>query len=225
MRGRYGFRYAKKRRSAAPFFLAVLFILVVIAALLADSVARPVIRTVAQSRASNYATALINDTVYTVLDALEIGYGDIVTIAKDSNGYVTAVTTDSLLMNRIKTGVASSVARVLGDVKTVPIQIPLGSLTGSSVLSGRGPDIPFHISLSGSAAADIENVFVNRGINQTLHQIVLVITASVYVITFGTKASLTVSTHVTVAETVIVGLIPEIYAGADDNLWPNLIDD
>lgn len=91
------------------------------------------------------------------------------------------------------------------------LSIPIGSLTGSALLAGRGPRISVRMESVGTSSAWFENEFVTGGINQTNHRIILHIEVSVAILLPGVTTTTKVNNAVTVAETVIVGSVPETY--------------
>lgn len=212
-----------KKRSIRRLILYTA-ILLISAALILDAYARPAIRTIAGNGAVNAATALISNTVTEEIKTLGISYDDLVVVEYNGSGQVTAVRADSLKMNWLKSEVTGRVATAVNNIGEIPISIPVGTLTGFSVFSGRGPVIKLYTSLSGSISVNIKNVFETAGINQTLHRIVLEINANVSLLGLGGNVCSTFITNVPVAETIIVGLIPQIYAGPNDNLWPDLVN-
>ena len=83
--------------------------------------------------------------------------------------------------------------------------------SGSVLLAGRGPSISVRMESVGSSSAWFENEFTSAGINQTKHQIVLNIDVAVSILLPGFSTATVVSNAVTVAETVIVGSVPDTY--------------
>ena len=55
----------------------------------------------------------------------------------------------------------------IDQVSARELSIPVGSLTGSPLLAGRGPRISVRMESVGSSAARFENQFESAGINQT----------------------------------------------------------
>lgn len=186
--------------------------------------ARPIVTVFAQTTAVNHATKAVNKTVEEYLDTLQLHYADIAQLQTDTNGEVVAIRIDSMVLNQIKTGVTAKIAEVFADIQTIHPGIPIGTLTGSNFFTGKGAEIPFSVSYSATAESELSNLFVTRGINQTQHQIVLQVTANVKVLSWGKTNTSEIKTQITIAETVVVGMIPEIYAGANDELWPNLVE-
>ena len=92
------------------------------------------------------------------------------------------------------------------------LAFPIGTLTGSELLHGRGPEVPLRVTLAGNAAADFESQFESAGINQTKHRITLKIHLQLYTFIPGINRTVDVDTDIPVAETVIVGEVPDIIA-------------
>ena len=99
----------------------------------------------------------------------------------------------------------------MSEVSTSELSIPVGTLTGSTLLAGRGPCIRVRMQAVGSADASLRNAFSAAGINQTRHQILLHVDVYTGILLPGFTASTKVSNEIAVAETVIVGSVPETY--------------
>lgn len=218
--------YYPRKKSKSNYFFKVVAIILVLATsfLLLDARIRPFIKTIAVNQAKNISTRTINEAVIDVLSKTDLKYDDIVTIKVDEAGRVTAIETDSIKMNRLKSAISTEITNLISQIERRPISIPSGTLSGFDFLSGRGPKVNLYITLSGSATAAIKNIFETAGINQTRHQIILEITTYIHVIMTGSNASTEIITNITIAETIIVGLVPEIYAGPDDSIWQEKID-
>ncbi len=216
-------QFSRKRPSYFIYLLCALIIsfFVIFGSL---KTAKPIIIVTAQTTAVNHATTSLNKTVEEYLNSMNIHYSDVAQLQTDANGEVVAIRIDSMALNRIKTGVTAKIAEIFADLQTIHPNIPIGTLTGSNFLMGKGLKIPFSVSYSATAESELNNLFVTRGINQTQHQIVLQVTAKINILSSGNSHTVEIKTQLTIAETVIVGLIPEIYAGAEDELWPNLVE-
>jgi hypothetical protein len=91
------------------------------------------------------------------------------------------------------------------------------------IFTGRGPRLTFVISLSGSASTDIVNEFHTAGINQTRHLMILNVKTKIYIIMQSGNITAETENSIVIAETVIVGKVPEIYSDGNEDLWENLI--
>ena len=214
-----------KRKSRFRFYIFILCIACVLigAVFIFQRNMKPIVRTFALTKANNLTTVTVNNTINSILSSGDFHYEDLVDIEYDSQGKISAVKADSISMNMLKTVVSVKISEALSGIEETSISIPVGTLTGSTFMTGLGPGVKIRTSLSCSCSIDVKNSFEYSGINQTLHKILLEVTAYVYVISMGDAVSTQVFTAIPVAQTVIIGEIPEIYAGADDTLWQDLI--
>ena len=162
---------------------------------------RPMLVKLATARCSNTVSRIV---VAAVNDAVEQGwmeYGRLVSFDKDSDGRVTALRSNMAEFNRLQTAVADDVLERLGQVSASELAVPLGTLTGSPLLAGRGPKLTVKMETMGTAA----------GINQTKHQILLDVDVYVTILLPGITTYTKVSNEISVAETVIVGSVPQTY--------------
>lgn len=203
-------------------FISVLVIVAVY--VFADKQMTPIVNTLALSRAQNLATVIINDTVADMLSREECSFDSLVRTEYDASGRIASLTADSVGMNRLKSLISVSITKAIGEIEESKISIAAGTLTGSTLLTGRGPRIDLNVHISCSCSIEVRNSFAYSGINQTVHKVMLDITTHVYVLSVGENLTAEVFTSIPIAETVIIGQIPEIYAGKDDSIWQDLIN-
>lgn len=169
---------------------------------------------IARTRVTNATSDLINDGVSRQIAAGDISYENIVYFEKNISGEITALKTNIAQINLLKTETLNFVNDTLLDTDQFEIGVPLGSLILPELLSGRGPQIPVQIlSIRNSDAAFYSN-FQDAGINQTLHQLKMTVLVDVTMLVLGKTVDFTVSTDVVVAETVIVGQVPDTFLQA-----------
>ena len=217
----------RRRKSVKPKVLALISAFAVFAvfmSFISDNRMTPIINTLALSRAQNLATVIINDTVAEALGADGCSFSRLITTEYDDSGKIAALSVDSVGMNRLKSLISVSITKAIGEIEESRISIAAGTLTGSTILTGRGPKITLNVHISCACSIEVRNSFEYTGINQTVHKVMLDITTDVYVLSVGNTLSSQVFTSIPVSETVIIGQIPEIYAGKDDTLWQDLIN-
>ncbi len=214
----------KKRKLPGKALIAILLLGLIFAALAMNSTLKPLIKTLAIGRAESIATIAINDAVTKVLETKQIEYSDLVDISYNADGLVTSIKVNSVEANKLKADLSNAIADSLYHMDRKQITIPLGTMTGIDFLAGRGPKVKLYINLTGSASTDLVSEFSTAGINQVCHQIDLRVDTNLYIIMAGQNTSTQITSDIVIAETVIVGSIPEIYAGANDELWPNLVE-
>lgn len=171
----------------------------------------PLIVELAKARVDNRASYIINEAIETQMQSDDIDYDNIVYLEKDINGNITALKTNINEVNRLKTQILSVMDDLLLDLDVNEIGIPLGSLILPELFSGSGPLLPVKVMSVSASDAEFHNAFSEAGINQTAHRMMMDVTITMTVLTpIGTQ-SVTVTSAVVVAETVIVGSVPESY--------------
>ena len=188
------------------FFLVIFLILVYL-----DRQVRPTIKSMAGYNAKIIATREINDAVCLILDNKDIHYDTFVTLSKAQDGTVTAIETEVSAINRVKAEITKSVIEKLSELEQQDIRIPMGTFSGWQFLSGRGPRVKFSVIPAGYITSEVISSFSDAGINQTHHQIILKINITVGSYIPGYSTSVSVPATFVLAETVIVGKIPENY--------------
>lgn len=201
--------YRVKKRKKKIFVFSI--IIITIFALL-DLQVRPLIKSIAENQAKISATNIINDEVLKELSDKSSYYSELVSIKTDNNGKILAVTTDSQKVNVLKSSVSSNIQREMPSSNPQKVAVPLGTLTGVELLTGRGPLINMKVSIPGTVSTDIKSEFVQAGINQTKHQIYISVKTQVNALIPGFPITTTVETSILVSEIVIVGDVPNVYA-------------
>lgn len=172
---------------------------------------RPVIRSLAETQVKNATSDLTNDAIAKQIAAGNIAYDRIVYFEKDLNGRITALKTNIGEINRLKTDILNIINDEILVLDTSDIGIPLGSLLLPEFFSGKGPVIPVRILSIRNSDAVFASDFSQAGINQTLHRLNMQVSIDVAVLVLGQASSFTVTSEVVVAETVIVGEVPDTF--------------
>ena len=172
---------------------------------------RLVIHDLAETQVKNTTSDLTNDAIAKQIAIGEIQYDRIVFFEKDLDGRITALKTNMTEVNRLKTDILNIINDEILALDTSDIGIPLGSLFFPELLSGKGPAIPVHILSIRNSDAGFVSHFSQAGINQTLHRLNMEVSIDVAVLVLGQTSSFTMTSEVVVAETVIVGDVPQTY--------------
>ena len=191
--------------------VAVLAVIVLVLLLVFRSKYRLVIDDLAQTQVKNTTSDLTNDAIAKQIASGDIRYDRIVYFEKDLDGRITALKTNMSEVNRLKTDILNIINDEILALDTSDIGIPLGSLFLPEFLSGKGPAIPVHILSIRNSDANFVSHFSQAGINQTLHRLNMEVSIDVAVLVLGQTSSFTMTSEVVVAETVIVGDVPQTY--------------
>lgn len=207
-------RYNRGRGNMRLLLRMIAVLLLILSAfVLIDGRIRPVIRSIAESQARNMAMQAVNDAVLEALGQAEVQYGDLVSIHKDETGRITSIETNVIKANGLQAQIGNGIAHRIAEAQSYEISIPIGSLSGSELLLGRGPCLKLKMTLEASTLLQLRNQFTEAGVNQTHHQVMLDIQTHVLFITPDSYEPTEVKTSICIAETVIVGEVPQVYAG------------
>lgn len=199
-----------KRQKRA--FLAVAFALALLALVTVAAIhLKPILTSLATARVSNTVNGIVSAAVNETIYSGDVDYDRLISFEKDNEGHITAVKSNMAEFNRLQSAIIADILEKLSEVTTRELSIPLGTLTGTPLLAGRGPLISVRMQSVGSSSAHFENAFTSAGINQTKHQIYLVVDVYVSILLPGFSTMTKVSNTYAVAETVIVGLVPDNY--------------
>lgn len=205
---------SRKRKFKKKFLIIVFVLLLILVAGLFffETRAKPVIIEVAVAQSENIASEIIENAIVSVLYENDITYSTLVDIEKDDGGRVTTVKADTIKMNMLKSEIGAEISKDILDTDSREISIPLGTILGVSALSGKGPKFKTTVTLASNVTSTINNTFVSAGINQTMHEIYVNVNTTIYVIMPKNSATAEVNSNYCIAQTVIVGTVPETFA-------------
>lgn len=170
----------------------------------------PVMTEMAINEANELVTRAMNEAIHEKLVDGSFRYDELIGLERDINGNISALTTDMTKINTLQASITNEVLWQVGQLTETSMHIPLGNILGGSVLSGRGPNIPFRVLTLGNPSATFSNEFSTAGINQTKHQIMLDLSIDVHILVPGNQSVEIISTQMLVAETIIVGEVPNM---------------
>jgi len=173
---------------------------------------RPIVESIAAYQVRVFAARIVNEALLGELERMNLEYEDLVKITQREDGTVTSIQTNMVNINRLKTQASQSVIRSLDSgLSQHSIRVPLGTMFGNEFLAGRGPPIEIRILPIGYIQAETYNEFLTAGINQTMHHIVLRIDIRMTAVLPGYSVTTDTVTNFSIAETIIVGDIPESF--------------
>ena len=200
--------------------LMIVLTIVFISFLMFRSRYRDVIRELAQIQVKNTTSDLTNDAIAKQIADGIVQYDRIVYFEKDLDGRITALKTNMSEVNRLKTDILNIINDEILALDTSDIGIPLGSFFLPELMSGKGPTIPVHILSIRNSDATFASNFSQAGINQTLHQLIMEVSVDVAILVLGQTESFTITSEVVIAETVIVGTVPNTFLQTGGNYEP-----
>lgn len=172
----------------------------------------PMLEGMTRAMVDNVASNTINEAIDAQIADGNIDYNRLVLFEKDLNGRITAIKTNMTEVNRLKTQILDILNDTLLEISTDKLSIPIGNLILPELFSGRGPGIPLMVLSISTSDASFRNAFTSAGINQTCHQIILIVEVAMTVLLPTETINVAVTSEMVVAETIIVGDVPTTYA-------------
>lgn len=205
---RYKNRKISEKTIAVIFFL--IFVLLTACLVVHISVTKHY-EEISEREGTKVSAYVISSCIEDIINSENADNDPLVKITYDENGGITSLEADPVSINRIQSRILKEVNAALSDNEEFHVKMPLGTLTGNSFLSGRGPKIDLMFDQKGSASVSLENQFVSGGINQTVHRIFAHVEAEIYSVSPFESKPINFTFDYLISETVIVGNIPESY--------------
>jgi len=208
-------RYRRRRRGT---FLAVLLGLILLGLfgfLFVDRNISPALIAISEASVYSLAQRSMNNAVQEILGE-DLTYTDLVTTTIDNGGNVEMLSFNTVRMNHLSTLTANLAQQKIIEEGDSGIRVPLGSVLRSKLLAGSGPYIRVKVLPIGSVSTEFFSEFENAGINQTRHKIYMVLRAHVRIVVPLNQKSIDVTNKVPIAETIIVGEVPDSYVNVDE---------
>ncbi len=208
------------RRRPRPARIAVLLAISVLITGIALGFGSAQIDPVLADLARPAAVNLINNTVNTsyskFVSGMNVAYEDLTKITRNEQGQIVSLNTNAELLNLMCIQLNDNISAELKR-KTIKVEIPLGSLTASDILSGKGPAFSMNLSQSNTVDAYSKSEFRDAGVNQTEHIISVTVTVNMTVILPDSTETYEYVQSFIVTQAVIVGTVPSVYAEGTTN--------
>lgn len=205
-------RREASRKNRVLWALFLITAVALAAAVWIDMSMRPVIENIVAYQARIQAARLVNEAVLEQLERGGADYDRLVRLTRSGDGEVMSIEADMMQINRLKSLMSASVVARLTSEANREFSVPAGTLMGNHFTSGRGPMVVIKTVPTGYVQSEIYNKFSSAGINQTLHQIMLDVNVQTLAVLPGYSVKTETVTNICIAETIIVGKIPQGYA-------------
>jgi len=165
----------------------------------------PQVRELAGVVAKQQAARAIAEAVERVLAEEQVTYERLVE-QQEENG-VKSIRTNALEINLLRTKINRAAEEAVRR-RRAKLRLPMGALLGSQLFSGSGPGIRVRLAMTGDALSDIRSDISGAGVNQTMHRILMDLRMTLAVILPGGAQHTQVEMTICLAETVIMGNVP-----------------
>lgn len=174
----------------------------------------PIIKKVSEEQVKALATIAVNAAAEQVISECA-AYGELIDVKTDDTGKVSLIRVNSPLMNSIAQKMIGFAQKNISELGEQGIHIPLGTLSGMTFLSGRGPEIRIRVFPVGSVDLKFVSDFTEAGINQTRHRIHMQLNSDISVVVPGMNRTVNTFTEVLLCENIIIGEVPDTYLHSD----------
>lgn len=200
--------------------IIALILLITVLLVLFNTIERnitPALLTMAESRAHLIATDTIHKILYEKVLA-NVSYNELVYIHKDNQQRITMMQANTIKISRIVSQANIEIKDKLKSLEEENLYIPLGQALGSQILASYGPKIKVRIVPVGTVDVKFFDEFQQAGINQVRHILYLNIKTVVTIVIPTASKGVTVDNQIPIAETIIVGEVPNTYFGVETGL-------
>lgn len=204
-----------KLRRALRILLIALLLALALYLLIQKSLSRVILDT---AHASAYALAVdtLNAAVReSVADG--VPYEQLITVRTDESGRVSMLQANTARMNALASGIARDAQRALAEDTARQVSVPLGAALKAPFLAQLGPRIRVTLTPVGAVNVSFHTEFESAGINQTRHKIYLQLHAAVQLVLPTGTQPVSVDTQVLIAESIIVGGVPQSYISVPES--------
>lgn len=210
MRAKYYRRLARQMNfnKSFVFFLIVIIVILIIFLELLKTI-MPTIQTLCENKSKSIALQVTTETVKQ--STKDIEYDNLMNLYYDNKNKISGLSANVTRMNTLSAEISYKIQEKLEEITEETVTIPIGKILGWSIFSGFGPKVNIKIIPSGSVNADFRTEFVSEGINQTRHTIYIDVTTNVRAVAPFVSENKKFTTSLKVAETIIIGDIPQTY--------------
>lgn len=205
----------KKGRHGWLRWMILLVLLIAILFLLVEQNLSQTLLDMAYATAHSIALETVNRAAQQVVGD-GIAYEELMEVQMDASGRVAMLRANTMYMNRIATQTAIMAQEKLNSIENQMVDVPLGAALGIRFLGGFGPRLSVQIVPVGAVSTHFETEFETAGINQTRHKIFLTLETSVSLIVPADSRMVQVTSTVPIAESIIVGQVPDSFVDVND---------
>ena len=170
----------------------------------------PLAQRLIRAEVDNEISNLINEAVDAWLAQDQLRYEDLVRLQRRADGSLAAAGFDLGRVNRMKSHILRELGERVPSRVSQTVRVPLGSVVLPALFSGRGAGLGARVVSLRSSNAELVSDFEAAGINQTLHRLELRVEVELLLLTPAGLINRQVCTEVPIAQTILLGQVPNI---------------
>lgn len=208
-------------------FILIIALVLSLAWIYLDFRLRDVAKTFAKSAVKTVVINCANRASSRALQELDISYDSLAIISRNSQGLATSVEINSVEANRLKSYISDEIANEMSKHEAVSFSVPISAAFGMYFTSTQWPKLNYTVHITTTVASNFKSDFQGAGINQVLHQILMTVTLESDLAMLESETEQIATTEFIVAQTVIVGAVPEAFTSvghATDEVMEDIFD-
>ncbi len=196
----------KKSRKA----LIIVFFICFLLTMYYFFVVSPVIKTYSAQETKSVTEKAINLAVSNVINRT-LSYDSLIDINYSQTGEIVSFSANQYEINSITREIVKETQYQMTNLGRDGLPIKLGTFSGVPFLIGRGPAIHLNLVPIGVVSGKFDSEFSSVGINMTKHTLFLYIDVHVSIVLPVQSYDIYSTNQVLLAESIIVGKVPEVY--------------
>lgn len=160
----------------------------------------------ARAMVTRMVNAAVNDQFYQETDAEQL-------LIRKTNGKgeIEMIQANTKAINLLVTEISQELQEEYMSVKEERFRVPAGTVLGSKIFSQTGPKVEMKVIPLSVSGMDFKTEFETQGINQTKYKVYIILKSQVKVLAPFVSDTFDMSSTVLIAETVILGGVPNSY--------------
>ncbi len=215
------------RLNRVIIFVLVFSIIVSAFTIFLDFRLKTVVRSFAKSAVKTVVTNCTNRASNKILGELDVTYDMLAKISRNEDGLATSVEIDAITANKVKSHISNEISKALASYEEVSFTVPLFAAFGLYYTSLKWPRLKYTVHITTTVVSNFKSNFQSAGINQVLHQILLSVGLECDIAVLGGNTEQLTTTDFIIAQTVIVGAVPEAFTSvghATDEIMEDIFD-
>ena len=170
----------------------------------------PVIKTYSAQETKSITEKAINLAVSNVINRT-LSYDALIDINYSQTGEIVSFSANQYEINSITREIVKETQYQMTNLGRDGLPIQIGTFSGVPFLIGRGPTIHLNLVPIGVVSGKFDSEFSSVGINMTKHSLFLYIDVHVSIVLPVQSYEIYSTNQVLLAESIIVGKVPEVY--------------
>ncbi len=200
----------KERDKRKIVLIVLLFLFAFLSLLYYFFVICPVVIYYSKAETQALTEKAVNIAVSNVINRT-LSYDSLIDIQYTPNGDIASFSANQYEINTIAREIVKEAQFQMNTLGEDGLRLNIGTFSGIPFLIGRGPKITIKLVPIGAVSSEFESEFDSVGINMTKHTLYFYIKTHVNIALPIRSYDVYSNTQVMLAESIIVGKVPEVY--------------